>query len=161
MTLEDRKPAHLLTLMDVTNHPVWEFASDEEGVEGRDESWVRPVAAGVVSRRSYTLVAAEFRDRRGRVFDGYAVVSTLEGHPEIKSGTVFHRGVAFFVPNPKFVSYREARAGLMAGLGLTEAEVSPLGFTLKAPIAGIPDRFSGELRLPPPTAPREVQSRWW
>ncbi len=161
VTLETRKPACLLTLSDLTGYPVWEFALDEEGIEGRDESWVRPVDTKEVPRRSYTLVASEFRDRRGREFNGYVVVSTLEGNLDINSGTIIEGGESFFVPNPEAVSYRESRAVLMAGLGLKESELSPLAFTLKVPIQGISGYFSGELRLPPPADSREVQLGWW
>jgi hypothetical protein len=161
VTLETRKPARLLNMADFSAYPIWVFTTDEEGVEGRDESWVRPMDAEVVPRRSYTFVAAEFKDRRGREFDGYVVVSTWEGHPEVNSGAVFERGESFFVPNREEVSYGKTRAGLMAGLGLIDAEVSSLAFVLKVPIQGIPGRFSGELRLPPPAEPSEVQARWW
>ena len=37
-----RKPINGLTSEDLLAHPVWEFASDEEGVEGQDETTVRP-----------------------------------------------------------------------------------------------------------------------
>lgn len=161
VTLETRKPIHMLTETDFSAYAIWEFATDEEGAEGRDECWVRPVAAEVVPRRSYTLVAAEFTDRRGRAFDGYVVVSTLEGHPDINSGTVFDRGGSYLVPNPRTVSYREMREALKTGLGLNDAEVSSLAFVLKVPIQGLPGTLSGELRLPPPVEPRVVQGRLW
>ena len=161
ITLETRKPAPRLSLSDLSAFPVWEFASDEEGIKGRDETWVRPVDSGGVPRRSYTLVAAAFRDRRGREFNGYVVVSTLLGDHDIRSGTIIEGDKSFFVPNPEAVSYREERAALISGLGLTETELSPIEFTLKVPISGMPGYFSGELRLPPPAEPREVQPGWW
>jgi hypothetical protein len=44
--------------------PIWEYASDEEGVKGQDETWVRPVDAQVVRKGQWSLtVAAEFRAR--------------------------------------------------------------------------------------------------
>jgi len=32
-----------ITLEDVLEYPIWEYALDEEGLEGQDESWQRPV----------------------------------------------------------------------------------------------------------------------
>ncbi len=40
-----RKQVYNLTAADLTEHPVWEFAEDEEGAEGQDEATVRPVLA--------------------------------------------------------------------------------------------------------------------
>lgn len=37
------KPFAEITLEDILEHPIWEYALDEEGVEGQDESWVRPI----------------------------------------------------------------------------------------------------------------------
>ncbi|MCK6473127.1 MAG: hypothetical protein L6R28_15390 [Planctomycetes bacterium] len=36
-------PVEKLSPDDFAKHPVWEFCNDEEGVKGRDETWVRPV----------------------------------------------------------------------------------------------------------------------
>jgi hypothetical protein len=37
------KPLDDITLNDVLQYPIWEWALDEEGVEGQDETWQRPV----------------------------------------------------------------------------------------------------------------------
>ena len=37
-----RKQVYELTVTDLTRHPVWEFALDEEGRKGQDEATVRP-----------------------------------------------------------------------------------------------------------------------
>lgn len=37
------KPFAEITLEDILEYPIWEYALDEEGVEGQDESWIRPV----------------------------------------------------------------------------------------------------------------------
>jgi hypothetical protein len=36
------KQVYELSVQDFLDHPIWEFCSDEEGVEGRDEATVRP-----------------------------------------------------------------------------------------------------------------------
>jgi hypothetical protein len=58
VNLQTRKPVDRLTLGDFAAYPVWGYATDEEGVEGQDETWERPVPAAVVPKRSYTHVAA-------------------------------------------------------------------------------------------------------
>jgi hypothetical protein len=40
-----RKQVYELTVADLQQTPVWEFALDEEGVEGQDEATVRPYAS--------------------------------------------------------------------------------------------------------------------
>ena len=43
-TLNTRKPILKLSNLDLRTFPIWEFASGEEGVDGRDETWVKPNA---------------------------------------------------------------------------------------------------------------------
>lgn len=60
VTLKTRKPVNKLTPEDLVTFPIWEFASDEEGVEGQDETWVRPVRRSQVPLEAYSqLVAAD------------------------------------------------------------------------------------------------------
>jgi hypothetical protein len=37
------KPLDDISLNDVLQYPIWEWALDEEGIEGQDETWQRPV----------------------------------------------------------------------------------------------------------------------
>ena len=78
-----RKPVNRLTFEDFRAFPIWEYTDDEEGVEGQDETWVRPVASQVVPERSYTHVAAVLSTSRGRELTGFVTVSTLEGPPVV------------------------------------------------------------------------------
>jgi hypothetical protein len=55
------KPIDLLTPADIEQHPIWEFAIDEEGIEGQDETWVRPFHCRAFER---ILVVG-----RGRLFN--------------------------------------------------------------------------------------------
>ncbi len=48
VTLETRKHIDKLTISDFSTFPGWEFDIDEEGTEGRDETWVRPLDTQVV-----------------------------------------------------------------------------------------------------------------
>ena len=56
-----RKPIDQLTPEDLEAFPIWEFATDEEEDDERDETWVRPVDAAFIEPDQYSLsVAADF-----------------------------------------------------------------------------------------------------
>ena len=160
VTLDTRKPAYQLELSDFAAYPVWESALDEEGVEGRDESWVRPVDTRAVPRESNTLVSATFQDRRGRVFAGYVDVWTWHVEFRIWSGAIIENGrCLFFSESPP--CYQMTKDALMEGLGLTESELSPLAFTLKVPVEGKLWFGDGELRFRPHPIVRDKQLELW
>jgi hypothetical protein len=144
ITPATRKPVHLLTRDDLSAYPVWEYA-DEEAVEGRDETWVRPVLGQVVPAGSYTLVAVDFEAADGRRLQGYVFVSTLEGAPDACQGVVWSGSAGFFVANPEAVVYESARAELLAGLGAHESELFPLTYRLRIPVEGVQGPSSGVL----------------
>ncbi len=136
INLQTRKPVDRLTLADFTAFPVWEYADDEEGVEGRDETWVRPVDSCVVPKASYTHVAAQFTAACGKRFHGFVTVSTLDGPPDVCQGVVVHNRKYLFVSNPEAFCYDESRKQLLTAVGLTEAKMFPLAFRLRVPVAG-------------------------
>ena len=37
------KPIDELSLDEILKNTIWEYALDEEGIEGQDESWIRPI----------------------------------------------------------------------------------------------------------------------
>lgn len=45
VTFGRARPIEQVTLADVLEHPIWMWALDEETVEGRDETWTRPVTS--------------------------------------------------------------------------------------------------------------------
>jgi len=134
--LQTRKPINQLTVADLEAFPVWQYAEDEEGVDGRDETWVRPIAVSVVPERSSTHVAASFTAACGKHFEGFVTVSTLEGAPDFCQGSIFHNGDSFLVANPGSFGFSESRARLLAAVGLKEAETFPLLFRLRVRVAG-------------------------
>jgi hypothetical protein len=136
VSLRTRKPVGELSLEDLAAFPVWEYAIDEEGHEDRDETWVRPVDSRVVPKHSDTLVAADFTAACGKQFTGLVGVSTLEGAPEVIQGTILHGDEDLFISNPEASGYRESRKHLLTALHLTEAEMFPVSFQLKVPVAG-------------------------
>jgi hypothetical protein len=96
MSLETRKAITDLTPADLGAFAVWEFALDEEGVEGQDETWVRPLNKPVVLRNRYSLiVATEFRAVCGRIYPGFCIVTTAGQEVEIGAGVVLHGRITF------------------------------------------------------------------
>jgi hypothetical protein len=75
-----RKSASALTKDDLVSHPVWEFAGDEEGIEGQDETTVRPYLGALPAERAYGLLSrADFTSADGRHHIGYVDASPGEG----------------------------------------------------------------------------------
>ncbi|NMO14555.1 hypothetical protein HPC49_02245 [Pyxidicoccus fallax] len=68
-----RKQVYELTPEDLERCPVWEFASDEEGVEGQDEATVRPRPdlSAPLPRHGLLVVKARFLAKDGSEFIGH------------------------------------------------------------------------------------------
>jgi hypothetical protein len=68
-----RKQCCELTLDDLSKFPVWEFALDEEGVEGQDEGTVRPceISAALDPSERTLIVRAEFTLADGTKMSGW------------------------------------------------------------------------------------------
>jgi hypothetical protein len=73
MPAKIRKPIYELTADDFLAFPVWEYALDEEGEEGQDETTVRPYfAANHLDPSEGTwIVAATFTLADGTLMSGY------------------------------------------------------------------------------------------
>ena len=69
-----RKPVYQLTLADLSASPIWEFALDEEGVLGQDETTVRPYRSDgpLDPSGGMFVVAARFWLADGILMQGYA-----------------------------------------------------------------------------------------
>jgi len=139
-----RKPANQLKVEDFSAFPVWEYAIDEEGVDGQDESWVRPVLSKFVPKESYSqLVFSRFRTNSGRDAHGYLVVT-----PTTSSLTnLSHSGGAIVTPKGQaFVAYFEGRMSesmkndsvqrISRALNVSVAEIFPLHYELLVSIEG-------------------------
>src|SRR5437660_2863671 len=143
--LRTRMPVDHLTPDDLAAFPVWEYASDEEGVAGRDETWVRPVDTSVVPKRSYTHVAADFTAACGKQFAGFVTVSTLDGPADVCQGVILHDGGYLFISNPEASGFLESRESLLTALHMTEPELFPLKFRLRVAVAGRAKYSGGSL----------------
>jgi len=145
LTLRTRKPINTLESKDMVAFPVWEFASDEEGVEGQDETWVRPVKTKVIPADSYSLsVAAHFITASGKELPGLVGVTTAGA---IKLGPAVLLPVGKYIVFP-FPGDRNAEAEFRAAaalLGMSEAEVFPLRYQLKVLVEDESIYRSGEI----------------
>ena len=75
-----RKQVYELTAADLVAHPVWEFALDEEGEEGQDETTVRPFESegAVDPAGGLYVVAAAFTLANGVSASGFVTPQPAE-----------------------------------------------------------------------------------
>lgn len=74
-----RRQVHELTAQDLEAHPCWEYASDEESVEGQDECTVRPVPVERVAEDSSPVfVQVAFLFPNGRIRVGALTINAGE-----------------------------------------------------------------------------------
>ena len=124
--------------------PIWEYATDEEDVEGQDESWVRPVAATKIPAKAYSQIAAtSFRTRGGQQYSGFMIVSPAASTPALldhSGGALFSgRDQCFLVdlngPALSFIK-RDCLKDIKSALRMDPAEIFPLTFELLVLISG-------------------------
>ena len=109
-TTKTRKPVNELSVGDLQTFPIWEFVTDEEGVEGQDETWVRPVRGSQIPMGAYSqLVAADFVTAGGVQLQGFMTVTTAEGI-EITPGSLVGEGLYQVLPvTVEEQAWKEAR----------------------------------------------------
>jgi hypothetical protein len=143
-TVQTRKPVEELTASDFIAFPIWEFVLDEEGVEGQDETWVRPVNAKEVPRGAYSqLVASNFKTTRGVNYQGFMMLTTAEGI-QVTPGSLVGEGR--YVVLPAMSDQRARREGInwslqsrqevLEMLQSPEETVFPITYALRVPIRG-------------------------
>jgi hypothetical protein len=141
-TIATRKPIDQITVADLVDFPIWEFCLDEEGVEGMDETWVRPLAAAAVPNGAYSLsVAAEFETASGLRVNGLVGVTTTAGEVEISEAVLLFDGKYLFVPGKhdmRIDALREHDERLRWAIAdaLGTSPVFPLRYRLSVPIEG-------------------------
>jgi hypothetical protein len=138
-TIATRKPIDQITVADLVDFPIWEFCLDEEGVEGMDETWVRPLAAAAVPNGAYSLsVAAEFETASGLRVNGLIGVTTAEGEVEIAYPVLLFDGKYLFIPSQHEMQFDAADEKLRQAIvdALGSSPVFPLRYRLSVPIEG-------------------------
>jgi hypothetical protein len=140
-TIATRKPIDQITVADLVDFPIWEFCLDEEGVEGMDETWVRPLAAAAVPNGAYSLsVAAEFETASGLRVNGLVGVTTA-GEVEISQAVLLFGGKYLFVTDKQDMridTLREDDEKLRAAVAdaLGTSPVFPLRYRLSVLVEG-------------------------
>ena len=149
-----RKPITKLTLDELRQYPLWEYALDEEGIAGQDETWVRPVLRNTVPKNAYSQqVHSQFTTPSGVVFEGLMNVNTDEGTVEIIPGAIVGPQGYLVIPSASredalandydwCVSERDA---LLTALDRNEVEIFPIRYRLNILIAGEKDVREGEI----------------
>jgi hypothetical protein len=137
-----RKQVYELERADVERHPVWEFASDEEGAAGHDEATVRPWEAAEPLDPSLgsfvvrtTFVLADGTEHVGLLTPpapgGDASIATIQPVLFTAHGHVlFWHGAG----RPS----RSAILGLYAGLGRSAEQVFPCSYRSDVALVGGP-----------------------
>ena len=138
-TIATRKPIDQITVADLVDFPIWEFCLDEEGVEGMDETWVRPLAAAEVPDGAYSLsVATTFETASGLRVNGLIGVTAVEGEVEIAYPVLLFDGKYLFVPSQHNTQISAADEKLRAAIAdaLGTSPVFPLRYRLSVLIEG-------------------------
>lgn len=155
-TRKTRKPVGDLTPSDLEAFPIWEYAIDEEDVEGQDESWVRPVAASKIPAKSYSqIVSSSFRTSSGQQFSGYMIVSPAASTAKVldhSGGSLFcESGQCFLIdlngPALDFIK-RDCLKEIKRALKLDARKLFPLAFELLVPIASEKQPRKGSFGAP-------------
>jgi hypothetical protein len=139
-----RKPVTELTAQDLETFHIWEYATDEEHVPGRDETWVRPVENEKIPRGAYSqIVAADFTTAAGCKLRGFMTLTTAQKEAEIRSGAVISGKYLVLPAVSREVAVRESytwslkeRDVLLEALASKEADVFPIHYRLTALVAG-------------------------
>jgi hypothetical protein len=136
-TLATRKPIDQITVADLMDFPIWEFCLDEEGVDGMDETWVRPLDAAAVPHGECSLsVSAEFETASGLRLNGLVGVTTIAGEVDISEAVLLFDGKYLYVPRIDAMreEYEKFRSAIADVLGTSP--VFPLRYRLGVPIEG-------------------------
>ncbi len=132
-----RKQVYDLKISDIEQCPVWEFALDEEGIEGQDEATVRPRPdlKEITEFTGQLVVRAEFISADGTAFIGYITPSDTVDlgyvHPIIIART---KQIAFWngIIKPEAAELKENYKALKKNA----KQMFPLKFRATVPFKG-------------------------
>jgi hypothetical protein len=129
-TIATRKPVTDLTAADLEAFAVWEFATDEEELDGQDESWVKPLSATRIPSDGLSLsVAAALRLASGRIYPGILFCDTYAGFDVSAIAILTTSGRVLFAHNDP-VSETLAK---LNQLGLNAGQVFPVEYRTRVP----------------------------
>ena len=137
-----RKQVYLLSIQDLIDHPIWEFCSDEEGVDGQDEATVRPSEESEVpgfSPGAYVVAADAL------LGDGTSVLGYLySGEPSdmgcIQPNIIVGSSqVNFWLGWLRFITNKEEKiANNYELIGKSRESIFPIAFQSRVNVNGEP-----------------------
>lgn len=84
--MKKSKPVDELTIEDLKEHPIWEWAIDEEEYEEQDETWVRPsVQRNFTEELNGSIVLGELNTNNGDKFPMMCSLDIEEDEASISS----------------------------------------------------------------------------
>lgn len=150
----ESKPVDQLTPADLAKHPVWEYAHDEEGIEGQDETWVRPVARLPISDAGNRVIGTTVRFAGGREVG--ATLGNLDALRPEKTRqflvlSVFGPGDALFNLARYFDAWYDTAGpdALAKFMGLPVEDIFPIAYDISKLVAGDPRCTRGLITLEP------------
>ena len=148
-----RKFEHELTRLDFEQFPMWEYALDEEGEPGQDETTMRPLQIDAVGRAFvFGMLGALFRLADGREFFGALTIGRGMIAPfDIQAMWPFFRcppgkNVGLSLPGERALDFdaaRERASEIYTRLGCMAEGMFPLTIRPMLPIKGM----DAELRI--------------
>jgi hypothetical protein len=133
-----RRQVYLLSIQDLTDHAVWEFCSDEEGIEGQDEATVRPSSDSQVPGYSpgSFVIAADVTFADGTSALGYLYSGQPNDLGCIQPNVITQAGqVNFWLGALRFIQGVENTiAKNLQALGKSPEHLFPVSFESRAKI---------------------------
>jgi len=128
-----------LTAQDLTDHPVWEFYSDEEGADDQDEATVRPSATlSVADEAGVYVFATDVLYADGQSGVGYRYSGNTSEWGTIQPCVVTAQGqVNFWFGMLRFVDVEAVKKDAYAKLRKHPEQVFPLKFVTRVPTDGL------------------------
>jgi hypothetical protein len=139
-----RKQMFDLSATDFRECAVWEFCLDEEGLEGQDETTVRPSALKELPSNSMGsfLVAADVVFGDGTKGFGYLFSDERDVISASPAVFVGDKKVQFQIPGSLSNERVEERKGrYYTDIGMDRQSIFPISFTSLIPVAGRPMSF--------------------
>ena len=134
-----RKQVYELSLSDITEFPVWEFAVDEEGEEGQDEATVKPLefTAPLDPSDGMFVLQAEFLLEDGTKMQGYLSPALQNELGYIQPTVITENGQIGFWSGIMQPS-QEVITSNYNSLGKSPEQIFPLAFKSKEGVLGDP-----------------------
>lgn len=140
-TLATRKPVEDLSAADLEVFPVWEFATNDEGVEGQDETWIKPVDTLAIPSGSFAVsMAAVMKLANEQVFPGVLFGDAANALDVSAIALLTTQGRILF----SAYESRQAADACLAGFGLSVDQVFPIAYCTRAPLESTSQLARGE-----------------